>query len=147
MRAVGNICFHVNITDVISRHMFSLFVPALTLNNSRKQRELQILGLTAPIHIFDDNSFTRRVTHTLLFNFLSENVSKHCTDVLIWSTSEWDTNQMPFNSFWPSDNIWWHRSGSTSVRVMVCCLTAPSHYLNVDFPLISFRDLHVRAPS
>ena len=34
------------------------------------------------------------------------------------------------NSLWPSDAIWWHRSGSTLAQVMACCLTAPSHYLN-----------------
>ena len=35
-----------------------------------------------------------------------------------------------FNSLWPSDVIWWHRSGSTLPQVIACCLTAPSHYLN-----------------
>ena len=25
---------------------------------------------------------------------------------------------------------WWHRSGSTLAQVVACCLTAPSHYLN-----------------
>ena len=35
-----------------------------------------------------------------------------------------------FNSFWPSDAIWRHRSGSTLVKVMACCLTPPGHYLN-----------------
>ena len=34
------------------------------------------------------------------------------------------------NSLWPSDAIWWQRSGSTLAQVMVCCLMAPSHYLN-----------------
>ena len=33
-------------------------------------------------------------------------------------------------SLWPSDAIWWHRSGSTLAQVMACCLKAPSHYLN-----------------
>ena len=33
------------------------------------------------------------------------------------------------NSLWPSDTIWWHRSGSILAQVMACCLTAPSHYL------------------
>ena len=32
------------------------------------------------------------------------------------------------NSF--TTAIWWHRSGSTLVQIMACCLTAPSHYLN-----------------
>ena len=35
----------------------------------------------------------------------------------------------PINSMWPSDTIWWHRSGSKLAQVMVCCLMAPSHYL------------------
>ena len=34
------------------------------------------------------------------------------------------------NSLWPSDAIWWQRSGSTLAQVMDCCLMAPSHYLN-----------------
>ena len=34
------------------------------------------------------------------------------------------------NSLWPSDAIWWQRSGSTLAQVMTCCLMAPSHYLN-----------------
>ena len=33
------------------------------------------------------------------------------------------------NSLWPSDAMWWHRSGSTLAHVMACCLSAPSHYL------------------
>ena len=34
------------------------------------------------------------------------------------------------NSLGPSDAIWWQRSGSTLAHIMACCLTAPSHYLN-----------------
>ena len=41
------------------------------------------------------------------------------------------------NSLWPSDAIWRHRSGSTLVQIMVCCLTAPSHYLNQCWLIIS----------
>ena len=35
-----------------------------------------------------------------------------------------------FNPLWPSDSAWRHKSGSTLAQVMACCLTAPSHYLN-----------------
>ena len=38
---------------------------------------------------------------------------------------------------WPSDAIWRHRSGSTLAQVMACCLTAPSHYLNQCWLIIS----------
>ena len=34
-----------------------------------------------------------------------------------------------FNSLWPNDAIWRHRSRSTLAQVMACCLTTPSHYL------------------
>ena len=41
------------------------------------------------------------------------------------------------NSLWPRDTIWRHISGSTLVQVMACCLTAPSHYLNQCWLIIS----------
>ena len=34
------------------------------------------------------------------------------------------------NSSWPSDTMWGHRSVSTIVQVINCCLMAPSNYLN-----------------
>ena len=60
------------------------------------------------------------------------------------------------NSLWPSDVIWWHRSVSTLAQVMACCLTAPSHYLNQcwliisevlwhsPFYITSFKSMHLR---
>ena len=35
-----------------------------------------------------------------------------------------------FNSLFPSNAMWWHRSRSTMAQVMACCLMAPSLYLN-----------------
>ena len=32
---------------------------------------------------------------------------------------------------WSNDAIWWHRSVSTLAQAVACCLTAPSHYLNL----------------
>ena len=40
------------------------------------------------------------------------------------------------DTWWPSDAIWWHKSASTLIQVMACCLTAPSHYLNQYFWLL-----------
>ena len=34
------------------------------------------------------------------------------------------------NSMWPCDTIWWYTSGSIRALIMVCCLTAKSHFLN-----------------
>ena len=42
-----------------------------------------------------------------------------------------------FNSSWPSDVIWRQGSRSTLAQVMACCLTAPSHYLNQGWLMIS----------
>ena len=42
-----------------------------------------------------------------------------------------------FNSLWPSDVIWPHKSGSTLAQVMACYLMAPSHYLNQCWLIIS----------
>ena len=45
--------------------------------------------------------------------------------------------QSLINSLWPSDTIRRHKSGSTLAQVMACCLTAPSHYLNQCWLIIS----------
>ena len=62
-----------------------------------------------------------------VFSFLendSENVVCKMTAIL------------SFNSLWPNDVTWWHRSGSTWAQVMACCLMALSHYLNQCWPFI-----------
>ena len=46
------------------------------------------------------------------------------------------------NTVWPSDVIWRHRSESTLAQVVACCLTAPSHYLNQCWLIISKIQLH-----
>ena len=50
------------------------------------------------------------------------------------------------NSLWPSDAIWWHKSGSTLAQVMAYCLTAPSHTgTNVDLSSIRLCGIHLSA--
>ena len=51
--------------------------------------------------------------------------------------STWNIYTYTFNSLWPGDKKWWHRSGSTLAQVMACCLTAPSHYLNQSWFIIN----------
>ena len=36
----------------------------------------------------------------------------------------WSRHFSTFNSLWPSDAIWQHKTGSTLAQVMACCLTA-----------------------
>ena len=40
-------------------------------------------------------------------------------------------------SLWPNDTIWRHRFLSILAQIMACCLTAPSHYLNQCWFIIS----------
>ena len=46
-------------------------------------------------------------------------------------------DDLAFNSLWPSDAIWRHRSWSTLAQIMACSLMAPSHYLNQCWLFIS----------
>ena len=41
------------------------------------------------------------------------------------------------NTLGPTDAIWRHKAWLTWVQVMACCLTAPSHYLNPHWLIIS----------
>ena len=59
---------------------------------------------------------------------------------LIWSIHQYDcpsASEVTINSMWPSDAIWRQRSGSTLAQVMASYLTAPSHYLNQCWLIIS----------
>ena len=47
------------------------------------------------------------------------------------------------NSLWPSDAIWWCRTGSPLAHVMACCLTAPSHYMSQCWLIISEVQWHL----
>ena len=52
------------------------------------------------------------------------------------------TSGQPLNSLWPRDAIWRQRSESTLAQVMACCLTAPSHYLNQCWLIITKVQWH-----
>ena len=52
------------------------------------------------------------------------------------------------NSVWPSDAIWWHRSGSTLAHLMACCLRAQTITQTVvEFLSIRSNDIQMRATS
>ena len=56
----------------------------------------------------------------------------------VWMTAKYGYEQsLQVNSLWPSDGIWRHRPLSTLAQVMPCCLTAPSHYLNQCWLIVS----------
>ena len=63
------------------------------------------------------------------FVCLTEHSLNHVTICCEWSPGHL-THIFEVNSFWPSDAIWQHRSGSILAQVMTWCCQAPSHYLN-----------------
>ena len=50
---------------------------------------------------------------------------QHAQCIYPWHESD----NYQFKSIWPSDATWRHRSRSTLVHVMACCLVAQCHYL------------------
>ena len=66
------------------------------------------------------------VTHLEIGHLQMKSMGAWCSKELQW-----------LNSLGPSDAIWRHRSGSTLAQVMACWLTAPSHYLNQCWLIIS----------
>ena len=70
----------------------------------------------------------------------SHGISNHDIDLV---KARWlISHTLRVNSLWPSGTIWRHRSGSTLAQVMACCLTAPSHYLNQCWLIISTIQWH-----
>ena len=53
------------------------------------------------------------------------------------SQQDWEIGEQCLNSLWPSVAIWQQGSGSTLAQVMTWWLTAPSHYVNKSWPIIS----------
>ena len=78
---------------------------------------------------------------TFISLFLSADIHEQTVDILVmWSTVYLATSAI--NSLRPSDTIWRHKSGSTLAQVMACCLTAPSHYLNQCWLIVSKVQWH-----
>ena len=46
-----------------------------------------------------------------------------------WYCVRQDIMYQIVNSLWPSEDMWWQRSGSVLAHVIACCLTAPRHYV------------------
>ena len=66
------------------------------------------------------------------------------TKGVLWHSTQcnFTRNVYKLNSLWQSDAIWQHRFRSTLAQVMACCLTAPSHYLNQCWLIISEVQWH-----
>ena len=86
-------------------------------------------------HIKSSRSSKGKTVVTTLYQQTSSwHKRYHVTLVTHWQTL---CTGHKINSLGPSDAIWRQKSGSTMAQVMVCCLTAPSHYLNQCWLIIS----------
>ena len=75
------------------------------------------------------------IQHCHIFDWVFECIGFFSDYLLLPAASL--TNMGRFKSVGPSDARWRQRSGSTLAQVMACCLTAPSHYLNQCWLIIS----------
>ena len=64
-------------------------------------------------------------------------IQEYALENVVCKTSAISFRVQCVNTLRPSDTIWWHRIWSTLGQVMACCLTAPSHYLNQCWLIIS----------
>ena len=77
------------------------------------------------------------------FETLSSPLWHHCNVVLehqqalYYNGNIFSRHLWLFYSLWSGGAIWWIRTGSTLTQIMVCCLMAPSHYLNQCWLIIS----------
>ena len=85
--------------------------------------------ITLQWNLIEGYSFTSLVLNNLFYW-----AQIHVESILSESSVDWGQF---LNSLWPSDAIWRQGSRSTLVQVMACCLTAPSHYLNQCWLIIS----------
>ena len=97
------------------------------------------------LHIYQKSYCIFMNSYSSFWKFLWRSLDKKEMQIEYWSIESVQLGCALFNSFWPSDVIWWQGSTSTLAQVMACYLTAPSHYLtNVDISVRS-SGIHLRA--
>ena len=91
----------------------------------------------SPVSFRDINAFTEAFGHNILPWRTATKSLPHATHPLfqLGATLNHTLNGPFINSLYPSDSIW--LPGSTLVKIMAWCLTAPSHYLNQWYDLSS----------
>ena len=112
----------------------------------KKKKNLWNLNQNMSIFVLDNlfRNVVRNVSKTVAILSLPQCISwsQHLLLCGYWERlngnfMSYKPQSSKFNLLWPSDTIWRHRSGSTLAQVMACCLTAPSHYLNQYWLIIS----------
>ena len=63
-------------------------------------------------------------------NLLPKLMYTHCQQITHNILITYGVYHVNFNSLWPSDALWQHRSWSTLAQIMACCPMTPRHHPN-----------------
>ena len=136
--------------NVISNHChLNCLLNCLFRHRSKKTSKLCIAGLCEGNSLVTSEFPAQRPSHGEIFHLMTnhalpEQMLSTCPSQFISDISHWliKVKATLLNSLWPCDVICQHRSESTLAQVMACCLTAPSHYLNQFWLIISKVQSH-----
>ena len=142
--------------DCVSNHQpHDCLLNRLFRRRSKKTPKLRVTGLCAGNSPGPVNSPHKGPVTLKMFPF--DDVIMHvlqASSLLVCSTAQIVSRQEERGTAYepgsctflclalPSDVIWRQRSGSSLAQVMACCLTAPSHYLNQCWRIISKVEWH-----
>ena len=121
---ISNSCIWIDYNYCLWNYSLIWFFADIQWKKCHKILTISCIYTTAYIHL---------IIITLIFK---TNLYRSLSNEVIW-WSPLIGASLNINSLWPSDAIWRHRSWSTLAQVMTCCLTAPSHYLNHCWLVIS----------
>ena len=90
------------------------------------------MQIVAVLCLNDKCLFSYKMIHQIHGNVLVDYIlNNNKSRKVIWTVSSCHFERPAYIiSLYPNAAIGWHISGSALVQIMVCCLTAPSHYLN-----------------
>ena len=103
-------CLGLVLTDFT--HFFKVASPALLVKAPWRIRVMYCIGTQAPI-IYNK---TKQIKAVCIFHGI------YCS-VNVWHNVRNTDHICIFESLWPSDTTWWHRSGSTLVQIMAWMVT------------------------
>ena len=125
------------------KHLWSLCDKSMDWAKTTARREKHLkFGIWCDLYQRFDGMYKDTQKHEFWWDHLKcfENENQICHVIAMLCAAEFTQSQ--FNSLWPSDAIWWHRTESTLALAMACCLTAPSHYLHQKQLIICMVQLH-----
>ena len=126
----------LGLNDLIDSLSFQIKATRMKLIHTRKYvDELALFAMPSPRHVLKCHGSSNG--YDQLINQMDHLKNKTLTIILYRCCSNQPHHINHINPFWRSDAIWRLKRGSTFAKVMACCLTAPSHYRNLCWLIIS----------